>query len=185
MAGHFERKYRQDADPWRYRDSWYERRKYAITLASLPRRRYGSAWEPGCSIGELTVLLHDRVQLLDAGDASGTAVAAARSRTRDLPGVTVDRAELPYRPPRSRYDLVVLSEVLYYLPAAGRELTLGIVDEIAAPGADLVVVHWRHHPEDAWEAGERVNEQVRVRSGWQPVARHEERDFVLDVLTAR
>jgi hypothetical protein len=43
-------------DPWDT-GSWYERRKRALMLAALPQERYGTALEPGCGTGELTVEL--------------------------------------------------------------------------------------------------------------------------------
>ncbi|MFI7585547.1 class I SAM-dependent methyltransferase [Spongisporangium articulatum] len=185
LAAHFDAKYDVEPDPWRYRDSWYERRKYAITVSCLPRPAYRAVWEPGCSIGELTVLLAARAERVDACDISRAAVFAARQRTADLPNVRVEQAALPTCPPGASYDLVVLSEVLYYLDESDRDATLQRAEAAVEPGGDLVVVHWRHHPEDAWAAGETVNDQVRHRPGWAPVVRHEEADFVLDVLTRR
>lgn len=179
----FEAMYQDDPDPWGFRDSWYERRKYAITTASLPQERYGRVWEPGCSIGELTALLAGRADRVDASDVSETAVRTARERTHLLAGVTVEQVLLPAAPPGERYDLVVLSELLYYLEAADREQVLRDTETVTAPGADLVVVHWRHHPDDAHAPGAEVNAAVRARPGWRSVARHDEPDFVLDVLT--
>ena len=54
--------YRQDADPWRVRQRWYEERKRALLLASLPQRRYRHAYEPGCGNGELTAELARRCE---------------------------------------------------------------------------------------------------------------------------
>ncbi|MEO9256146.1 MAG: hypothetical protein ABI305_11425, partial [Tepidiformaceae bacterium] len=51
---YFETMYSQDDDPWRFESSWYERRKYDLTLAALPRQRYGRIFEPGCSLGVLS-----------------------------------------------------------------------------------------------------------------------------------
>ena len=48
-AGYFDAMYDAAPDPWGFQDRWYERRKYAISLAQLPERRYRSAFEPGCS----------------------------------------------------------------------------------------------------------------------------------------
>ena len=50
---YFEEMYRDSDDPWEFGTSPYEQRKYAVTVASLPRSRYRSAYEPGCSIGVL------------------------------------------------------------------------------------------------------------------------------------
>ena len=51
---YFEEMYREDADPWGFETSPYEHRKYAVTVASLPKLRYRSAYEPGCSVGVLS-----------------------------------------------------------------------------------------------------------------------------------
>ena len=177
---HFEDMYRNDPDPWKFRTSWYEQRKYAVTVASLPREHYGSVWEPGCSIGVLTRLLAGGAVRVAASDVSATAVRAAREEAPA--NVTVERVTLPARP-EGAYDLVVLSELLYYLDARDREQVLADSEAVTGPGADLVVVHWRHHPGDAHAPGAEVNEQVRRRPGWTSVVRHEEADFVLDVLT--
>ena len=48
-AGYFDGMYAAAADPWGFEERWYERRKYAISLAMLPRERYRAAFEPGCS----------------------------------------------------------------------------------------------------------------------------------------
>ena len=42
----FEQMYRDSDDPWAFETSPYEQRKYAVTVASLPRLRYRSAYEP-------------------------------------------------------------------------------------------------------------------------------------------
>ncbi len=52
--------YASDPDPWRLATSWYERRKYALTVDALPNERYRRAFEPGCSIGVLSELLAPR-----------------------------------------------------------------------------------------------------------------------------
>ena len=53
-AEYFDAMYQDAEDPWGFENRWYEQRKYAISLALLPARRYRSAFEPGCSIGVLT-----------------------------------------------------------------------------------------------------------------------------------
>ena len=44
---YFEQMYRDDADPWEFESSPYEQRKYAVTVASLPRSRYRSRLRAG------------------------------------------------------------------------------------------------------------------------------------------
>ena len=52
--------------------------------------------------------------------------------------------------------------------------------------AEIAVIHWRHEPHDAHLSGFDVNaEAVRALTsepGWRPLVRHDDQDFVLDVL---
>ena len=184
----FEAKYREDGDPWGYRHSWYEHRKYAVTLACLPRERYRSVWEPACSIGVLTDLLAGRADAVLASDGSPTAVAAARRRagaeSLSQKRIDVSVQVLPARPALDPggADLVVLSEILYYLDDSDRAQVLEHAGEVLAPGGDLVVVHWRPHPHDAHLSGDAANAWVRERLGWPVLVRHDDEHFVLDVL---
>ena len=77
---YFERLYAASPDPWGFTTRWYEERKYALSLAMLPRRRYAEAFEPGCSIGVLTALLTPRCDRLLSWDVSAEAVRRARER---------------------------------------------------------------------------------------------------------
>ena len=73
---YFDEMYAGGDDPWQLSTRWYEQRKYAITLAMLPRRRYRHAFEPGCSIGTLTALLAQRCDRVTAVDVAEAAVQA-------------------------------------------------------------------------------------------------------------
>ena len=80
--GYFDRIYAESADPWQLSTRWYEQRKYAITMALLPFRRYRHAFEPGCSIGTLTEQLAgrcDHVTAVDVADAALDAILAGLS----------------------------------------------------------------------------------------------------------
>jgi SAM-dependent methyltransferase len=186
-AADFEAKYQQDEDPWGYRDSWYEQRKYAVTMACLPRPRYRLVWEPACSIGVLTGLLAQRADQVLASDGSAGAIATARAAHR--PDDATGRIDwsvqiLPSEPPCApgSADLVMLSEILYYLPEPDRITVLDTAASVLAPGGDLVVVHWRPLPHDAHLSGDDANAWVRARPGWSVQARHDDEEFVLDVL---
>jgi SAM-dependent methyltransferase len=109
---YFEKAYAASDDPWGFTSRWYEKRKYALTLAMLPRRRYTQAFEPGCSIGVLTGLLAPRCDRLLSWDISPEAVRQARERA---PAAQVERAMIPDDWPPGTFDLIVFSEVLYYL----------------------------------------------------------------------
>ena len=89
---------------------------------------------------------------------------------------------VPAQWPQGTFDLVVLSEVGYYLSLD--ELTsLGDRSlESLAPDGVLVACHWRHPVEEYPLGGDTVHAVLRARTGLVPLARHEEEDFLLDVL---
>jgi len=92
---YFERMYAANPDPWSFATRWYDQRKHDLTAAVLPRERYRSAFEPGCSTGGLTERLAPRCERLLAVDAVGSAVATAAARLAAQPQVTVERAQMP------------------------------------------------------------------------------------------
>ncbi|MEO5663098.1 MAG: bifunctional PIG-L family deacetylase/class I SAM-dependent methyltransferase [Nocardioides sp.] len=172
--------HRERSDPWLV-DSDYERRKRAISLASLPRDRYEQALEVGCSVGALAVDLAQRCGRLLAIDNSVTAIAAAAERTATLDHVEVRRAAVPDEWPSGSFDLVSVSEVGYFLSprqlAAVVELSLG---SLTGTG-HLLLCHWRHQPVGWPLAGPAVHEAF-LATGAPIVAEHHDPDFVLHVL---
>ena len=61
----FEAQYRARRDPWNFACSPYEQHRYSVAIAMLPQPRYRRGFEPGCSIGELTVRLAARSRFSD------------------------------------------------------------------------------------------------------------------------
>lgn len=177
---YFERLYAASDDPWDFETSWYERRKYALTVASLPEPRYRRAFEPGCSIGVLTGLLAPRCDRLLSVDLLAGPVARAAERLSGCGGVTVEQRRVPEQWPSGPFDLIVVSELAYYFEAA--EL-VGLVDAAigsAAPGATMVAVHWRGGT-DYPLSGDQAHEIIGAAADLRSLVRHLEDDFVLDV----
>jgi SAM-dependent methyltransferase len=178
---HFQGKYDASPDPYGLAGRWYEARKRAISVALLPARRYGSAFEPGCSIGMLTALLADRCDRMLSCDAIAQAVAAARTRTAALPGVRVEQRTIPGQWPDESFDLVVLSEVLYYFDDADLEQLLGHAVKTLNPGGHLLAVHWRHHAPDHPRGGDEVHQILAEDSRLALLARYRDPDFTADI----
>ena len=117
--GYFERMYAQDPDPWRFASSAYERDKYAATLAALGPRRFMHGLEVGCSIGVLSRQLAARCDAFLGLDVAEPALARARAHCADQGWARFQRAVVPDEWPEGEFDLIVFSEVLYYLGDAG------------------------------------------------------------------
>ena len=179
----FEDLYRADRDPWQFATSSYEQRRYEITVACLPRARYGVAFEPGCAIGELTRRLADRCDRVIALDAAPTAVDEARQRCRSLGHVDVRLGELPDDWPSERFDLVVLSEIGYYFEPDGLAALRDRAVASLEPGGTLIAVHWRGRSDVHVLSGDTVHACLRDGRGVDHVGRYEEDLFLLDVWT--
>ena len=180
-AEYFDAMYRAAADPWGFEDRWYERRKYAVSLALLPAARYGSAFEPGCSIGVLTGMLASRCDALLSCDVTAAATRAAAGRTRDLAHVRVEQRDISREWPAGRFDLVVFSEILYYFGDHDLEQVLKNAVAALEPEGTLLAVHWRHPVADYPRSGDDVHGVLAAQPGLARLVRHEEPDFLAEV----
>lgn len=141
MRAHLAALYAGSGDPWNTRASPYEQHKFARTMASLPRARYRHGLEIGCGAGTLTARLAARCDTLVAMDCTAGALTAARSQASNA-GVDVVEGTVPASWPGQPPDLVVLSEVLYFITDAenaGLALRLG---QGCAAACDVVLVNW-------------------------------------------
>jgi SAM-dependent methyltransferase len=139
----FEGHYATSADPWGYRTSAYERAKYDATLEALPPRQLVRALEVGCSIGVFTRRLAERCEQLVAIDFSARAIALARAQLRELANVELTQASFPEQAPAGEWDLIVCSEVLYYLDAQTFAEAVKWLRARLERGACVLVVSWR------------------------------------------
>lgn len=139
---YFDNRYAGDPDPWQFTTSPYEAGKYAATLDALPKPRYASALEIGCSIGVFTKALAPRCEALVSVDTAEKALEQARERCRELPQAEFQRRHVPAEWPEGRFDLILVSEVLYFLDADDIARLAGRIRESLIPGGDLALVHW-------------------------------------------
>lgn len=154
---YFKGMYADEADPWRFASSAYERDKYAATLAALPRPRYAAGLDVGCSIGVFTHQLCARCDTLVGLDVVPSVLDAARARCADCPNASFMLAAVPGDWPDGRFDLIVISEVAYYLDRADLARLVARVEGALLPDGDIVLVHWlgvTHYPLSGDEAAE-------------------------------
>ena len=194
---HLEGLYSRNTDPWGLETSAYEADKRDATLAALPRERYRFCFEPGCSVGVLTLALARRADRVEAWDPVDRALDRARERVaarvrdgdRDAQRVTLVRRALTTGDdeqatqlgPRGA-DLIVLSEMLYFIPHAElRAILTGLVER-AEPGAHIVAVHWRH-PVAGWpEGGSATHDVLLATPGLTHLRRDAaSADYLIDV----
>jgi SAM-dependent methyltransferase len=178
---YFDGMYAASRDPWGFESRWYERRKYAISLAILPAERYAAAFEPACSIGVFTEQLAARCDSLLACDGALAAVQAAATRTRQLPHVRVQHSVLPRDWPSGTFDLIVLSEVLYYFGDSDLTCILNSATAALRPGGTLLAVHWRHAVAEHPRSGDDVHGVLAQCSGLARLVSHREPDFLAEV----
>jgi trans-aconitate methyltransferase len=167
----FDELYAKDMDPWEFETSEYEAEKYDATIAALEGRRFRHGLEIGCSIGVLTEHLARECDDLLAVDVAEAALAKARER---VPQVRFERREIPEEWPPGDFDLVVCSEVLYYLDEPAFQATLERIHDTT-----LLAVHWRPPTQNYPFGGDEVHELISERFGKAAYTRRTPK-YVLD-----
>jgi SAM-dependent methyltransferase len=180
-GSYFEAQYSLSRDPWGFESRWYERRKHAMSLAMLPAERYRAAFEPGCSIGVLTAMLASRCDSLLSCDCVAAAVEGAAVRTRQLPHVRIEQRTLPDDWPSGSFDLIVLSELLYYFDDADLAVLLKQAASALLDGGTLLAVHWRHPVPEHARSGDDAHAVLAQVPGLALLSRHIEPDFLAEV----
>ena len=182
-TGYFERLYAHDPDPWRFKTSDYEREKYAATLDALPPGRYERGFEVGCSIGVLTRQLAASCDELLAVDISHRAIQHAEGFCDDLPWVQFATMDVRKEWPEGQFDLILFSEVLYYLGldgiAAAAERSLASL----APAGAVLLVNWLG-PTGAACSGEEAAEHfiAAARPRLVPILQRRTDNYRIDAL---
>lgn len=127
-------------DPWNY-GSDYEQVKYKRTLGLVPAGTK-RALELACAEGHFTAQLARRVDHLTAADISQTALNRAQARCAGLSNITFKRLDLAADSLPKGFDLIVCSEVLYFL--GGRDELASICSRLKdslVPGGRLLSAH--------------------------------------------
>jgi SAM-dependent methyltransferase len=180
----FDQLYAQSFDPWNLSKSWYEHRRHAIIRALLPYQRYRHAFEPGCSVGVLTDLLTHRCEKVTATDVATRALDSASRRLRASgrrEQVTLLRRSLDEPWPPGPFDLVVLSEVGYYLSADTLRAVLDRECPRLIRGATVVAAHWRQPIPGYPMSGEHANDVIAATAGMHLIGSYRDADVAIEV----
>ncbi len=180
----FEQLFEASDDPWRFKTRWYEARKRAVTLACLPARRYAHGYEPGCANGELSAELAERCDQLLVSDVSLRAVELARERLASWPGACAVQAQVPGEWPTEQFDLIVVSELGYFLEPQALDVFADKARASLLPGGTVLACHWRRPIEGGDLDGDAVHEILARRMGLEVLTELREADFVLHVWSA-
>lgn len=137
----FDRLFRTSGDPWNYRTSAFEAKKRDVLLKACGAQTAGRVLEIACANGETSrALLPHSLRLL-AVDGSPAALEEARSMTADSPRIQYRYAILPQNTPRGPFDLIVVSEIAYYLSARALTILTKTLAKALASGGRLVALH--------------------------------------------
>lgn len=142
LAG-FAAKFEADADPWRTWTNGDEAVKRAAILHALGPGPLGRVLELGAGNGSNSRSLASRALRLDATEGT---VEGAKLVARAVEGCRGARAlhlVVPAPPPQSRYDAVVVAELLYYLGTRDMAALARQVATRLRPGGTLVLAHHR------------------------------------------
>lgn len=183
MSAHdFEGRYRADPDPWEYRSSVYEQAKYAATLEACGVGPFKSALELGGSIGVFSAHLAPRCDALVTIDFSPSAVRAAQAELAPYPHAQAVLGQIPKDLPPGSFDLVVASEVLYYLDERSLAVTLDAIERRLSRGGRLFCVHWRTPGPERPVSADRVHALIRQLPWLRPVIDGSRAEYLLEAL---
>ena len=215
-AEYFDTLYNDNSDPWHYQTRWYEKRKRDMCLAVLPKAEYVNAIELGCGNGVFSEWLAHRCHALLSIDGHPQAVQLAKQRLVNYPHIKVISGIIPdmlstlnsttlcddslsntlssnaplsnnLAENTSPFDLIVISEILYYLSPTDIDTVIAWIKQHIAIEGTLLCCHWRHAIDGFTMTGETVHERLQhaFNAGETLKLTHQSQiidsDFLLDV----
>lgn len=140
---HFARLYAGGGDPWHVRSSPYEIGKREAAVRLLAGRRHRRALEAGCGEGHLTAALVREGIAEEAVGFDREPVIVRRAAAMGWgERVRFEVGSMPDGMPEGRFDLAVLSEVLYFLDEEKLQALARNLAKRLEPGATLLVVSY-------------------------------------------
>ncbi|MCK5930942.1 MAG: bifunctional PIG-L family deacetylase/class I SAM-dependent methyltransferase [Fulvimarina manganoxydans] len=143
-ASHFAELYANDGDPWHARSSAYEIDKRADNCDQLKGLTFEAGLDIGCGEGHLTRALVEKpsVRTMLGIDRNKGIVERARRAHAGIPALRFETYALPTELPEGRFDLVVISELLYFLDELALATLARLLADRMTPGASLLLVNY-------------------------------------------
>lgn len=167
-----------EQDPWQLDDFAYERRRLELVLACLGRERYQRILEIGCATGQLSELLTGRADTVVAIDASERALEVARNRSGAVRWIC---GAAPADLPEEAFDVIILSEIGYFLDGLDLTATLRRVRRQLTRRGEIVLAHWRGPTTGIPLDGAVVHAQAAALLDLPLRARYEDVDLIVEV----
>ncbi len=138
---YFETLFTMQYDSSKY-TSPYEQTKYEQILSLLPSNKFRRALELACAEGHFTVRLAPHVNNLIAADILQAALDRAAKRCADMKNIRFVLLDITRNPLPGHFDLIVCSEVLYYVGSREelQAVAWKITDALEA-GGYLLIAH--------------------------------------------
>lgn len=174
--------YAADPDPWGHLTEPYEREKYERTLALVGSGPFDAILEVGCGIGALTEHLAPRAAEVVSLDCIPAALQRARGRLRDVAHVTFVEGPAPDAIPEGMVppQVVLLSEVLYFMTPSEIARLARWIDGRTAPDARVILVNWTGPTGEALTGREAADLLRQGLPAWHAAQeRHEGYDTML------
>lgn len=154
----FERKFAADPDPWKTWSSSFEQMKRRNLRHMVGTGRHGRVLEVAAGNGSNTSMLASRALRLTATEGTASGAELTARAVSGVPRTTVLQLDLAMPFPGPRYDLIVISEVLYYLDARTLSVLANNVANTLQPGGALVLAHHTAFFDDAQRSGADIHD---------------------------
>lgn len=161
----FDDQYAITRSPFSLESADYERDKLEKMISFIPEHPIDRAIDYGCGIGDATIALSERAERLISVDSSRLALRmlSARLRARSLHNISLRRASLsePWPiAPSERAELIVASEVLYYLEPDELSLMIESFIRCLNRNAILITCHYRLHFHDRLVSNHEIHQSI-------------------------
>lgn len=166
----------------------YQQRKYNSLLSMLPQRPYRNALDIGCGLGAFTRKLAPFTGCILGTDISAEAIGQARLLSVGHSNVAYAQQDiLEQFDQEAAFDLIILADILYYLPLTDARLTSiarNMASKLTPGGLLLIVNHYFFGVDRASKATRKIHDVFQRAPTLERVAEFR-RAFFLATLVRR